>query len=138
MSSLKCGLMPLTQESCLVGKVSYHDSFGPEVDAAAVQRDLGVHNKVMLLRNGGALCCGETVEEAFFYAKNLVQACEAQVGGMMGNCFLIAVGKPLPGITRGSRDYLEIRVHVICVTRERCTSLKDLLTVYYCFMYVIN
>ena len=46
MSSLKCGLMPLTQESCLVGKVSYHDSFGPEVDKAAVARDLGVHNKV--------------------------------------------------------------------------------------------
>ena len=33
----------------------------------------------MMLRNGGALCCGETVEEAFFYAKNLVAACEAQV-----------------------------------------------------------
>ena len=32
-----------------------------------------------MLRNGGALCCGETVEEAFFYAKNLVAACEAQV-----------------------------------------------------------
>lgn len=79
VSSLKCGLMPLTQESCLVGKVSYHDSFGPEVDKAAVARDLGVHNKVMLLRNGGALCCGETVEEAFFYAKNLVLACEAQL-----------------------------------------------------------
>ena len=90
--------MPLTQESCLVGKVSYHENFGPEVDADKVQRDLGVHNKVlvikldinsnklhlflikvMMLRNGGALCCGETVEEAFFYAKNLVAACEAQV-----------------------------------------------------------
>ena len=35
----------------------------------------------MMLRNGGALCCGETVEEAFFYAKNLVAACEAQVRG---------------------------------------------------------
>ena len=46
VSSLKCGLMPLTQESCLVGKVSYHDNFGPEVDKAAVARDLGVHNKV--------------------------------------------------------------------------------------------
>ena len=83
VSSLKCGLMPLTQEACLVGKVSYHEGFvggHAEVDAAAVQRDLGVHNKVMLLRNGGALCCGETVEEAFFYAKNLVQACETQVG----------------------------------------------------------
>ena len=48
VSSLKCGLMPLTQESCLVGKVSYHENFGPEVDADKVQRDLGVHNKVLV------------------------------------------------------------------------------------------
>ena len=50
VSSLKCGLMPLTQESCLVGKVSYHENFGPEVDADKVQRDLGVHNKVYWLQ----------------------------------------------------------------------------------------
>ena len=49
VSSLKCGLMPLTQESCLVGKVSYHENFGPEVDADKVQRDLGVHNKVLVI-----------------------------------------------------------------------------------------
>jgi ribulose-5-phosphate 4-epimerase/fuculose-1-phosphate aldolase len=33
----------------------------------------------MLLRNHGAVCCGETVEEAFFYAYHLVLACDTQV-----------------------------------------------------------
>ena len=105
--------MPLTQESCLVGKVSYHDSFGPEVDAAAVQRDLGVHNKVMLLRNGGALCCGETVEEAFFYAKNLVQACEAQVGGTWDDGQLLSY--------RGGETITRYYTWITGLSRNPCT-----------------
>lgn len=36
-------------------------------------------NKVMLLTNRGALCCGETVEEAFFNVYNMVLACETQL-----------------------------------------------------------
>ena len=82
ISSSKCGLLPLSQESCLLGEVSYHDYRGLVVESSEQEeltRDLGVHNKVMLLRNHGALCCGETVEEAFFYAYHLVLACESQV-----------------------------------------------------------
>ncbi len=33
----------------------------------------------MLLRNHGAVCCGETIEEAFFYAYHLVLACDTQL-----------------------------------------------------------
>lgn len=33
----------------------------------------------MLLSNNGAVCCGETVEEAFFNVYNTVLACESQV-----------------------------------------------------------
>ena len=33
----------------------------------------------MLLRNHGAICCGETIEEAFFYAYHLVLACDTQL-----------------------------------------------------------
>lgn len=33
----------------------------------------------MLLTNRGALCCGETVEEAFFNVYNTVVACETQL-----------------------------------------------------------
>jgi len=35
--------------------------------------------QVMLLANHGAVCCGETVEEAFFNVYNTVLACETQV-----------------------------------------------------------
>ncbi len=79
---MKCGLVCLSQEACLVGDVSYHNYEGLVVEAAereTLARDLGAHNKVMLLRNHGAVCCGETVEEAFFYANHLVIACDTQV-----------------------------------------------------------
>lgn len=35
--------------------------------------------QVMFLANHGAVCCGETVEEAFFNVYNTVLACETQV-----------------------------------------------------------
>ena len=79
---MKCGLVYLSQESCLVGDVSYHNYEGLVVESSereTLARDLGVHNKVMLLRNHGAVCCGETVEEAFFYAYHLVLACDTQI-----------------------------------------------------------
>ena len=79
---MKCGLMYLSQESCLIGDVSYHSYGGLVVEDGEKEmlaRDLGVHNKVMLLRNHGAVCCGETVEEALLYAYHLVLACETQL-----------------------------------------------------------
>ncbi len=83
---MKSGLLPLSQEACLVGDVSYHTYRGVFVDPderESLARDLGVHNKVMLLRNYGAICCGETIEEAFFYAHYLVLACETQVSRIL-------------------------------------------------------
>ena len=56
VSSMKCGLLYLSQESCLIGDVSYHNYEGLVVEKAeweSLSRDLGVHNKVMLLRNHG-------------------------------------------------------------------------------------
>ena len=79
---MKSGLMYLSQESCLVGDVSYHNYEGLVVERSeweTLARDLGVHNKVMLLRNHGAICCGETIEEAFYYAYHLVLACDTQL-----------------------------------------------------------
>lgn len=79
---MKSGLLPLSQESCLLGDISYHSYRGLVVDPAekdGLAKDLGVHNKVMLLRNHGAVCCGETIEEAFFYAYHLMLACDTQV-----------------------------------------------------------
>uniref|UniRef100_A0A182Q184 Class II aldolase/adducin N-terminal domain-containing protein n=1 Tax=Anopheles farauti TaxID=69004 RepID=A0A182Q184_9DIPT len=42
-------------------------------------RSLGPVSKVLLLSNHGALCCGETIEEAFYHVTHMVQACEAQL-----------------------------------------------------------
>ncbi|XP_026275208.1 uncharacterized protein LOC113204296 isoform X3 [Frankliniella occidentalis] len=82
VSSLKCGLLPLCQESCVVGEVSSHQYqgglFEPE-ERDKISRNLGPNNKVMFLTNHGAMCCGETVEEAFFNVYNTVQACESQI-----------------------------------------------------------
>jgi len=82
VSSMKCGLLPLSQESCLIGDVSYHSYEGLVVEKAeweTIARDLGVHNKVMLLRNHGAVVCGETIEEAFYYTYHLVLAADTQL-----------------------------------------------------------
>lgn len=42
-------------------------------------RSLGPVSKVLLLSNHGAICCGETVEEAFFAVTHIVAASEAQL-----------------------------------------------------------
>ena len=79
---MKCGLLYLSQESCLLGDLSYHSYEGLVVEASekeTIGKDLGVHNKVMLLRNHGAVCCGETIEEALHYAYHLVLACDTQL-----------------------------------------------------------
>merc|ERR1719150_1840559 len=82
VSAMKCGLLYLSQEACLLGDLSYHSYEGLVVEASekeTIGKDLGVHNKVMMLRNHGAVCCGESVEEAFFYAYHLVLAADAQL-----------------------------------------------------------
>lgn len=65
----------------MIGEVSTHPYIGI-VDAEEkerIARNLGPMNKVMMLTNRGALCCGETVEEAFFNVYNTVLACETQL-----------------------------------------------------------
>nr|NVI74785.1 hu li tai shao [Cucujiformia] len=82
VSSLKHGLLPLSQESVVIGEVSVHSYLGGLLDPEEkdkVGRNLGPINKVLLLANQGALCCGETIEEAFFNAKNTVLASETQL-----------------------------------------------------------
>ncbi|XP_069679747.1 protein hu-li tai shao isoform X2 [Periplaneta americana] len=82
VSSLKCGLLPLCQEAIVIGEVSQHPYLGglfePE-EREKIARNLGPMNKVMFLANHGAVCCGETVEEAFFNVYNTVLACETQM-----------------------------------------------------------
>uniref|UniRef100_A0A0K8TS20 Putative cytoskeletal protein adducin n=1 Tax=Tabanus bromius TaxID=304241 RepID=A0A0K8TS20_TABBR len=82
VSSLKVGLLPLTKDSAVLGEITTHAYTGalhePE-EREKLIRNLGPNSKVLLLNNHGALCCGETVEEAFYAAYNIVQACETQL-----------------------------------------------------------
>ncbi|XP_043224582.1 protein hu-li tai shao-like isoform X2 [Amphibalanus amphitrite] len=81
VSALRAGLLPLTEHACVLGEVSVHrlPADGADPEHQRLTRDLGVHNKVMLLQNRGALCCGENIEEAFFLLSHLVAACKNQV-----------------------------------------------------------
>uniref|UniRef100_A0A2C9JZ75 Class II aldolase/adducin N-terminal domain-containing protein n=1 Tax=Biomphalaria glabrata TaxID=6526 RepID=A0A2C9JZ75_BIOGL len=82
VSAMKCGLLPISQEALVCGKLSYHDYQGIFVDPEErekLARNLGVHNKILVLRNQGIVACGETIEEAFHYTFNIMAACEAQV-----------------------------------------------------------
>ncbi|XP_063912463.1 uncharacterized protein Hts isoform X3 [Zophobas morio] len=82
ISALKHGILPLSQESVVIGDVSTHPYLGGLLDPEEkdkLARNLGPNNKVLLLSNQGALCCGETIEEAFFNARNTVLACESQL-----------------------------------------------------------
>lgn len=82
VSTMKCGLLPLSQESCLIGDVSFHNYTGIVVDPAereAISRDLGASNKVMFLRNHGVVCCGRSIEEAFHIAYHTVLAADTQL-----------------------------------------------------------
>ncbi|XP_068183038.1 adducin 3 (gamma) b [Antennarius striatus] len=105
VSSMKCGLLPISQEALLLGDVScfgYHGSLDNKEEKVEFQKALGPTAKVMLLRNHGLLALGETVEEAFHYMYHSQHACEIQVSAMscsggVGNLVLLdrAKFKPL-------------------------------------------
>nr|MBE5726019.1 hu li tai shao [Cucujiformia] len=82
ISATKQGILPVSQESVVIGEVSTHPFLGGLLDPEEkdkLARNLGPNNKVLFLTNQGVLCCGETIEEAFFNARNTVLACEAQL-----------------------------------------------------------
>lgn len=82
VSAMKCGLLPISQEAAIIGDVSYHDYRGLLVDTAErelITKNLGVFNKVLMLRNHGVVACGESLEEALHLMHNVIAACEAQI-----------------------------------------------------------
>lgn len=81
ISAMKCGFLTLSQEALFCGNVSYHDYSGILIDQNVKKKiveDLGPTNRVMILRNHGFVACGETVEEAWRYAYNMIKASEIQ------------------------------------------------------------
>lgn len=85
VSSMKCGILPISQEALLLGDVSsfgYHGSLDNKEEKVEFQKALGPTAKVMILRNHGLLALGETVEEAFHYVYHSQHACEIQVNAL--------------------------------------------------------
>lgn len=94
VSSLKAGLLPLSDDAAVLGEIATHTYTGslnePEEKEKLI-RSLGPISKVLLLTNHGALCCGETIEEAFFAAYHIVQVCfclSPNVFGHLMNFFI--------------------------------------------------
>lgn len=85
VSSMKCGILPISQEALLLGDVScfgYYGSLDNKEEKVEFQKALGPTAKVMILRNHGLLALGDTVEEAFHYLYHSQQACEIQVSAL--------------------------------------------------------
>ncbi|XP_036191937.1 gamma-adducin isoform X3 [Myotis myotis] len=81
VSSMKCGILPISQESLILGDVAYYDyqgSLDEQEERIQLQKVLGPSCKVLVLRNHGVVALGETVEEAFHYIFNVQMACEIQ------------------------------------------------------------
>ncbi|XP_045781668.1 protein hu-li tai shao isoform X1 [Maniola jurtina] len=82
VSATRRGLLPLCNEAALLGDVAYHrvpNGLLDNEEQEKLVRALGPHAKILMLSGGGALCCGATLEEAFYQAKNLNAACEVQL-----------------------------------------------------------
>jgi ribulose-5-phosphate 4-epimerase/fuculose-1-phosphate aldolase len=88
ISSLKCGLLPLTQTATRFWtRTAYHDFRGPERDPGERERlaaNLGGNN-VMILRNHGLLTVGASVPECFANMYGLERSCQAQATAMACN-----------------------------------------------------
>jgi ribulose-5-phosphate 4-epimerase/fuculose-1-phosphate aldolase len=91
VSSLKCGLLPLTQSSTRFhGRIAYHDFNGPERDPGereTLAAHLGVYD-IMIMRNHGLLTAGATVAEAFNRMYGMERCCQAQLAAMAANTAL--------------------------------------------------
>ncbi|XP_062988702.1 gamma-adducin isoform X2 [Elgaria multicarinata webbii] len=82
VSSMKCGILPISQEALILGDVAYYNyqgSLDDQEEKIQLQKVLGPSCKVLVLRNHGVVALGETLEEAFHYIYNVQLACETQV-----------------------------------------------------------
>ncbi|XP_055072819.2 adducin 3 (gamma) a isoform X1 [Misgurnus anguillicaudatus] len=82
VSSMKCGLLPISQEALILGDIAYYNyqgSLDEHEERMELQKALGPSAKVLVLRNHGVVALGETIEEAFHYIYTAQYACEVQV-----------------------------------------------------------
>jgi ribulose-5-phosphate 4-epimerase/fuculose-1-phosphate aldolase/catechol 2,3-dioxygenase-like lactoylglutathione lyase family enzyme len=93
VSTLHCGLLPITQTAMRFLKIGYHDYCGVVLnldEQASLIRDLG-SGEALILRNHGALVVGRTTSEAFNWMHRLELACRSQLAAMACNTKLVQV-----------------------------------------------
>lgn len=94
VSSLDCGLLPITQTAMRFLKIGYHEYQGvvlDEKEKASLIEDLG-QGEALVLRNHGALVVGRSVGETFNWTHRLELSCRSQIGAMSCNSPL----RPVP------------------------------------------
>src|SRR5439155_4150538 len=97
VSSLECGLLPMTQTAMRFLKIGYHDYCGVVLnldEQESLVRDLG-SGEALILRNHGALVVGRTIGEAFNWTHRLELACRSQLAAMACNSRLVPVSQPV-------------------------------------------
>lgn len=85
VSSMKCGILPISQEALILGDIAYYNyqgSLDDQEERRELQKALGPTAKLLVLRNHGVVALGETIEEAFHYIYNAQYACEIQVNAI--------------------------------------------------------
>lgn len=93
VSTLECGLLPITQTAMRFARIGYHDYRGVVLDPAeeaSLLRDLG-QGDALILRNHGLLTVGKTVGEAFNWMHRLELSCRSQLAAMATGAKLAAV-----------------------------------------------
>ncbi|HSG88054.1 MAG TPA: class II aldolase/adducin family protein [Pseudomonadales bacterium] len=92
VSAQRDGLLPLSQTALLVhGDLAYHDYAGLG-DEAALTRDLGERNN-LILRNHGTLSVGATVADAWARLFTLERACASQVRALAGGASVTRIAE---------------------------------------------
>ena len=93
VSSLECGLLPITQTAMRFLKIGYHDYCGVVLnldEQASLVADLG-SGEALMLRNHGALTVGRSIGEAFNWMHRLELACRSQLAAMACNSSFVEV-----------------------------------------------
>ncbi|WP_019450227.1 class II aldolase/adducin family protein [Cupriavidus sp. BIS7] len=106
VSSLACGILPLTQTSMRFAGVAYHDFEGivlDEREKASLLRDMGQEN-YLVLRNHGLLVATGTTAEAFNAMQRFEQVCKAQLAALACGKELTTVPSEIVEDTR--KNYL--------------------------------
>ena len=97
ISSLDCGLLPMTQTAMRFLRIGYHAYEGVVLDQReeeSLLRDLG-QGEALILRTHGLLTVGKTIGEAFNWMHRLDLTARSQLAAMASGAKLVQVPKPV-------------------------------------------